>query len=302
MNEPQKILTTVMFADVCRSSWLYARLGDAAAARLVEAALVSAAEQVTARGGSVLRSKGDDILCIFDRTDDALRAALAIHRGARALSADFPDAVEMRIGVNSGPALLSSREIAGDTVNVAARLCELAKGGQTIVSSSCIDHLGSLPPGPVRSLGEVALKGQPRPAPLFEILDEDQPEEITQVAPAARQAPTSNRLALEFQGREFRLDFRLARFLLGRAQDCDLVVDHPLVSRHHAEIRYQGTGFVLTDFSTNGTLLLRHGRRLPVSHAQVALRSRGSLFLGRTLYNREFEISYHASGGSYGIS
>ena len=120
-----------------------------------------------------------------------------------------------------------------------------------------MDHLESQPPGPVRSLGDLVLKGGTRPARLFEILDEEQQDEITQVAPASRQAPTSNRLVVAFQGREFRLDFRLDRFLLGRAPDCDLVIDHPLVSRHHAEIRYQGTGFVLTDFSTNGTLLLR---------------------------------------------
>lgn len=302
MTEPEKILTTVMFADVCRSTYLYSSLGDEVAKRLVETALASAAETVANHGGTVLRSKGDDILCIFERADDALAAALAIHRGVAELSTALPAAIDMRIGINTGQVLLSSREIAGDTVNISARICDLAKGGQTLVSSSCVDHIESRPPGLLRGLGDVVLKGKTRPAALFEVLDEEQQDEITQVAPAAGQAPTSNRLILVFQGKEHRLDFRLARFLLGRSHECDLVVEHPLVSRQHAEIRYLGNGFVLTDFSTNGTLLVRRGRRHPVNHGQVALRGRGSLFLGRTLYNRELEIAYHASGGAHPIS
>jgi DNA-binding response OmpR family regulator len=44
--------------------------------------------------------------------------------------------------------------------------------------------------------------------------------------------------------------------VLGRAADCDLVVAEPRVSRHHAELRRAGDGFLLADLdSTNGTYL-----------------------------------------------
>lgn len=41
---------------------------------------------------------------------------------------------------------------------------------------------------------------------------------------------------------------------VGRLPECSLVLNDPNVSRHHAEIRPQGTGFVVVDLrSTNGT-------------------------------------------------
>ena len=44
--------------------------------------------------------------------------------------------------------------------------------------------------------------------------------------------------------------------VLGRAADCDLVVAEPRVSRHHAELRREGDGYLLADLrSTNGTRL-----------------------------------------------
>jgi DNA-binding response OmpR family regulator len=44
--------------------------------------------------------------------------------------------------------------------------------------------------------------------------------------------------------------------LLGRADDCDLVVADQRVSRHHAQLRRLGDGFLLADLnSTNGTRL-----------------------------------------------
>jgi DNA-binding response OmpR family regulator len=52
------------------------------------------------------------------------------------------------------------------------------------------------------------------------------------------------------------------RLVLGRAPDCTVVVAEPRVSRHHAELRRQGDGYLLADLdSTNGTHL--NGHRLP---------------------------------------
>lgn len=43
---------------------------------------------------------------------------------------------------------------------------------------------------------------------------------------------------------------------LGRAADCGLIIADPRVSRHHAELRREGDGFLLVDLdSTNGTFL-----------------------------------------------
>jgi hypothetical protein len=59
---------------------------------------------------------------------------------------------------------------------------------------------------------------------------------------------------------------------------------------------------VLIDFSTNGTELIINGRARSLHHSQAALRGNGSIFLGRTIYNRKFEISFQASGGPHGLT
>ncbi|MEE4217160.1 MAG: adenylate/guanylate cyclase domain-containing protein [Xanthomonadales bacterium] len=291
MTRSEKPIATVMFADICRSTYLFSKLGDMAAAALIQRALNSASAIVESNGGKVLRTQGDDIFCLFARAGNALKSALDIHRNARTMSE-----LEMRIGINTGPVFRSGKEILGDTVNIAARLCDIAKGGQTLVTPLTAQDLKAIPPGPFRSLGEVHIKGKSSPLSLLELLDEEQQDEITQVGPARRAAPASNRLSIEFQGRAINLDYRLVRFLLGRHDDCDLVLDNHLVSRHHAEIRYVGKDFVLTDFSTNGTLVIRDGQRRMLQHGQIALRGRGSIFLGRTQYSREFEINFHTGG------
>ena len=150
----------------------------------------------------------------------------------------------------------------------------------------------------VRPMGDISLKGKPGPVSVFELLDASQQDEITQVGPTARHLPKSDWLTISFQSRRDKLDYLMVRYLFGRNPGCDLVLDHPLVSRHHAEVRYQNNGFVLIDFSTNGTELIINGRARSLHHSQAALRGSGSIFLGRTIYNREFEISFQASGGS----
>lgn len=296
MTPSKKMFTTVMFADVCRSTYLFSELGDTVAATLIQQILKSTSRLVESNGGKVIRIQGDDVFCLFANPAGALKAALNIHKNTRQLSSSTSAKLEMRIGINTGPVLVSGKEILGDTVNIAARLCSLAKGGQTIVSSSCVQSQKAVTPGLFRDLGDVPIKGKSAPLALFELLDEEQQDEITQVGQPLRTAPASNRLSITFQGRPFNLDYRLVRFLLGRNDDCDLALNNPLVSRHHAEIRYLGKEFVLTDFSTNGTLVVRDGRRRMLQHGQLALRGRGSIYLGRTDYSREHEITFHAGG------
>jgi hypothetical protein len=285
-----------MFADICGSAFLFSQLGDEKAVSLVSHLLDQAASRVEANDGTVLRSKGDDILCIFDQPADAIRAALDIHAHTHNFPATVTEALAMRIGINSGPALLSENDVFGEAVNIAARISSLAKAEQTIISSQTAALIDRTPNGLIRPMGEVSLKGIPGPVKLYELLASDEEDEITQVGAPALQIPTSRRLALRYQSHQVQLDSRLVRHLLGRADDCDLVLNHPLVSRHHAEIRYRNGEFVLIDFSTNGTELITNGESRSLHHTQAALRGTGSIFLGRTVYNRKFEIAFNTGG------
>jgi hypothetical protein len=68
---------------------------------------------------------------------------------------------------------------------------------------------------------------------------------------------------------------------IGRAPDCDLVLDARFVSRCHARIDYRHHFFVLTDESSNGTYWRSEDGRLDFIHRQsVRLWGNGELYLG----------------------
>ena len=295
MPHSATVTTTVMFVDICDSTFLFSKLGDEKAFTLVEGALRKASELVIQHGGQVLRTKGDDILCTFSNPGDSLKASMSIHSS---FTSHLPSELSMSIGINSGSALLSDGDLLGDTVNIAARLSNFAKAGQTLISSSTLNALDHLPSSLIRPFGEITLKGKTQPISTFEVLNQDDQDEITQVGPTPLRLHKSNRLTLRYQGQELRLDYLLNRFRLGRSPDCELVLDHPMVSRHHAEIIYRGNEFFLHDFSTNGTELITQDRSIHLHHKEAALRGRGSFFLGRTSYNRKFAIDFRVDGNS----
>jgi FHA domain-containing protein/uncharacterized protein DUF1707 len=74
-------------------------------------------------------------------------------------------------------------------------------------------------------------------------------------------------------------------YTVGRAPDCDLVLDHPTVSRYHARLRRDPDGWVLVDAaSTNGTRVngwrvegaqqVRHGDRVSFGALTLLLAER----------------------------
>lgn len=67
----------------------------------------------------------------------------------------------------------------------------------------------------------------------------------------------SRELRLRYQGRDYVV--HEAPFTLGRQKDCDIVVQDPLVSRHHARIERREDAFVFIDASLNGSYIEFHG-------------------------------------------
>src|SRR5438552_9669305 len=70
---------------------------------------------------------------------------------------------------------------------------------------------------------------------------------------------------------------------LGRAGSCEVILDDPTVSKHHAKVRYDGRAWVEDTNSTNGTFV--NGRRaetpLPLARGdRIALGTAKIVFLG----------------------
>jgi adenylate cyclase len=85
--------------------------------------------------------------------------------------------IEVGIGVNTGQAVvgyIGSNErheftAIGDSVNIASRLCGLAKGGEVLASESTVKRAG--PGFKVEAVSTLQVKGKEKGVPAFRVLD-----------------------------------------------------------------------------------------------------------------------------------
>ena len=76
---------------------------------------------------------GDGFLATFDSPARAIRCAMAIRDGVRALG------IDVRAGLHTGEVEMQQGKIAGVAVHIGARVMALAQPGQVLVSSTVKD-------------------------------------------------------------------------------------------------------------------------------------------------------------------
>jgi class 3 adenylate cyclase len=125
---------TLLLADIEGSTRIWESQPDRMATALATMDRVLA-DVVRANNGvcPVAQGEGDSFVVAFTRAGDGVACALALQRAALA-------PIRLRIGVHTGDVLLRDRgNYMGPTINRAARLRELAHGGQTLLSGATSD-------------------------------------------------------------------------------------------------------------------------------------------------------------------
>ncbi|HUH22155.1 MAG TPA: adenylate/guanylate cyclase domain-containing protein [Gaiellaceae bacterium] len=148
---------SVLFSDLVGYTTFAERSSPAEAAAVLQAYWGTAAPLLTRQfGGEVEKFIGDGVVAVFNRTGDqpdharrAACAALALQRAFADLADAHSDWPRMRVGVNSGEAVL--REIGGeghvaypmvgDTINTGARLEGLAPVGGVLIGAQTFERL-----------------------------------------------------------------------------------------------------------------------------------------------------------------
>jgi class 3 adenylate cyclase len=164
---------TLLHSDIEGSTQLLRSLGNKYEQALLDhRALLRRAFNL--EGGHVIDRQGDAFFVVFRRARDAVTAAIEAQRGLA--SHPWPDNTELRvrIGIHTGEPSINEDGVTGIAVHWAARICDIAHGGQVLISSTTRDLIqDELPAGVVlRDLGEHALKDFDRPARLFQLLAE----------------------------------------------------------------------------------------------------------------------------------
>ncbi|MDZ7621399.1 MAG: adenylate/guanylate cyclase domain-containing protein [Candidatus Competibacteraceae bacterium] len=282
----RQVAASVLFADICGSTRLFEEYGDLRARQIETRVLEAFADKTAARGGSVIKTIGDEIMSRFPSAEQAVRAACEMHRAVK----DDPMLAELniacKIGLHYGSVLLENNDVFGDAVNVAARMVSLSKADQIITTRETVGHLPSDLVQITRSLGLSWVRGKQDEMEIFEVIWQDS-NCLTQMSSGGQDTLRRlfySRLILEHRGRRVEVMPSAQPFTMGRGERSNLVVDRDLVSRSHADIQFRQGKFVLADHSTNGTyLLLDNGARFFVRREEFALHDRGVISLGQVV-------------------
>jgi class 3 adenylate cyclase len=150
----ERVLTTLLFADIVNSTRAVATLGDRDWRHMLERYYVEVRRELSHQGGSELGFVGDGVLAEFPTATAAVAAA----RAARATVGGL--GLDIRVGIHTTECERSGPNVSGIGVHVAARICGLADPGEILVSGTVADVL--LGSGtPLTPQGEHLLRGVP---------------------------------------------------------------------------------------------------------------------------------------------
>lgn len=131
--EPDRVLATVMFTDIVRSTERAAALGDARWRELLADHYAILRKELAVFRGHEVKTAGDGLLATFDGPARAVRCARAMHERLRPLG------LQMRVGLHTGECELSGSDVSGIAVHIAARVAALAGPDEVMVSSTVKD-------------------------------------------------------------------------------------------------------------------------------------------------------------------
>ena len=135
----QGVRRVVGFADLVNFTGLVRRMTERQLAVMVQRFEALCTDIVTAHGGRVIKTVGDEIL--FVTIDVAPAAAIALDLVDTMAEDDLlPD---VRVGMAFGPVLSRLGDVFGTTVNRASRLTSVAPGGGVLVDDALAARLAS---------------------------------------------------------------------------------------------------------------------------------------------------------------
>jgi class 3 adenylate cyclase len=162
VNQPDRVLATVLFTDIVDSTRHLATLGDRRWRELLDAHDAIVHRQVEQFQGRVIESTGDGFKSIFDGPARAIRSACRIRDEVRTLG------IQIRSGLHTGEIELRDNGIGGIAVHIAARVSAAAAAGEVWISRTVKDLVAGSGIQ-FEDKGVFSLKGVPEDWNLFSV-------------------------------------------------------------------------------------------------------------------------------------
>lgn len=162
-----------MIADIRGYSRYTDECGDEAAAALSKRFAEIVDEDIEAHDGELVETRGDEALIVFTSARQAIRAAVDLQAQFQEVAAELDIPLRVGIGIDSGEAVeLEDGSFRGSALNVAARLCGRASGGEVIISESTSRLAGRLGGLVYSDGGRVRLKNIAEPVHVYKVYSE----------------------------------------------------------------------------------------------------------------------------------
>ena len=165
---------TLLFTDLKGSTALYQRIGDLNAYMQVQRHFERLLDVTVRHQGAVTKTIGDAVMAAFSTPADAVRAAIEMRRAVEELNSNRPQRdFILKIGMHTGAAIAvtlnNQLDYFGQTVNIAARVQNLAGGDEICVTEDVYKAPGVaelLAPYAARRI-ESELKGIEQSTPVY---------------------------------------------------------------------------------------------------------------------------------------
>jgi hypothetical protein len=218
-------------------------------------------------------------MAVFASADKAAQAAAEMQTRVSEQAPVGGSRLAIRVGFHLGPAIETSGDVFGDSVNVASRMAALAKREQIILSSHTAAALAPWLRARVREVDTLSVKGKTQDIGIFELIWQDSDADLTAVA--TRWKPLPARIVLRHGATERILDESATTITLGRDAQNDIVIADRKASRLHARVERRRDKFVIVDQSSNGTYVTVDGEpEIMLRREELMLRGRGRVAFG----------------------
>jgi class 3 adenylate cyclase len=131
--EIDRVLKTILFTDIVRSTELASRLGDRRWRELLDEHDQTVREALGRHRGDEINTTGDGFLASFDGPARAIRCARDITEAARGLD------LEVRAGIHTGECERRGDDLSGIAVHIGSRVAALADGQEILVTGTVRD-------------------------------------------------------------------------------------------------------------------------------------------------------------------
>ena len=157
-----KSLTTVLFTDIVNSTEKMLAMGDREwAGKIIEHDQI-VSTLVARYNGTLIKNTGDGCLCVFDGPVRASKCAIELRNQLSSVG------LEIRCGLNFGQVEWVDSDVIGKTVNLSARVMDLAKANQIFATKDTVDVLAGAGLE-INSAGRYQLKGFKQEWDIYEV-------------------------------------------------------------------------------------------------------------------------------------